>query len=78
MRWAVLTFVIAAGWNDFDLYNSQYYDADGNPMTYEEWLQKDPTAAAAFGIMLSLYATDMEAQGLSTLGVKITLPDLRG
>lgn len=47
-------------------------------MTYEQWQQKDPTAAAAFGIMLSMYGTDMEAQGLSTLGLKITLPDLRG
>ncbi|KAL7791605.1 hypothetical protein V8C43DRAFT_283414 [Trichoderma afarasin] len=66
----------SAQWNHFDLYNSQYYDADGNPMTYEQWQQKDPTAAAAFGIMLSMYGTDMEAQGLSTLGLKITLPDL--
>ncbi|KAK4085586.1 uncharacterized protein Triagg1_576 [Trichoderma aggressivum f. europaeum] len=66
----------SAQWNHFDLYGSQYYDADGNPMTYEQWQKKDPTAAAAFGIMLSMYGTDMEAQGLSTLGLKITLPDL--
>ncbi|KAF3055500.1 hypothetical protein CFAM422_012994 [Trichoderma lentiforme] len=68
----------SAQWNHFDLYNSQYYDADGNPMTYAEWQAKDPPGAAAFGILLSMYATDMEKDGLSTLGLKITLPDLRG
>lgn len=49
---------------------------DGTEMSYDDWKDDDDKAASAFSSLCSSWARDMNKRGLTTLGIKVTLPDI--
>jgi hypothetical protein len=55
--------------------HSKFFDASGKEMTFDEWEEEDERTAASFQSFCRSWARSMEKQGLTTLGLKITLPE---
>ncbi|KAK7983147.1 heterokaryon incompatibility protein-domain-containing protein [Apiospora arundinis] len=65
----------SANWNNFDMDQSKFI-IDGTEMSYDDWKDDDDKAASAFSSLCSSWARDMNKRGLTTLGIKVTLPDI--
>ncbi|KAI0526152.1 hypothetical protein F5B22DRAFT_589306 [Xylaria bambusicola] len=65
----------SANWNNFDMDNSVFLDSDGKVMKYDDWKDDDDAAASAFSSLCSSWARAMNKKGLTTLGIKVSLPD---
>ncbi len=49
---------------------------DGNEKSYDDWKDDDDTAASAFSSLCSSWAREMNKGGLTTMGIKVALPDI--
>ncbi|GAW23683.1 hypothetical protein ANO14919_132580 [Xylariales sp. No.14919] len=65
----------SANWNNFDMEHSKFFNDDGKEITFDEWEDEDEREAARFQSFCNSWARSMERRGLTTLGLKITLPD---
>ncbi|KAI0914715.1 hypothetical protein F4823DRAFT_557661 [Ustulina deusta] len=65
----------SANWNNFDMDKSKFI-IDGNEKSYDDWKDDDDTAASAFSSLCSSWAREMNKGGLTTMGIKVALPDI--
>ncbi|KAK5992854.1 hypothetical protein PT974_06276 [Cladobotryum mycophilum] len=76
-RFADGIYSTAANWNHFDMDNSRFINPDtGREWSFDDWADHDNYTATMFSMMCSSWARSMQAAGLTTLGVQLSLPDL--
>ncbi|PLB53296.1 hypothetical protein P170DRAFT_379929 [Aspergillus steynii IBT 23096] len=64
-----------AHWRDFDYANSQFgVNTDGSPRSWGQLIKQYPYLETDLQIMLNHWALEQEQKGLTTTGIKFTLP----